>query len=106
MKRDFCLPIGDPIREPRKPDAVYMGHQIFRILGGRGEVAYRKPGGITREAKSVSAAMAAIARLEGKVSKSSGAVSDDGPAPYRIGRDRDQLAVSRKIVEAREKRHA
>jgi hypothetical protein len=96
----------DPIREPRNPDAVYMGFSIFKIIGGRGEATYRKPGGITREAKSVSAAMAAIARLEGKVSKSSGAVSADGPVPYRIERDRMALEVSRKVVEAREKRHA
>jgi len=96
----------DPIREPRNPAATYRGFSIFKIIGGRGEVAYRKPGGITREAKSVSSAMAAIARLEGKVSKSISAVSDDGPAPYRIERDRMALEVSRKVVEAREKRHA
>lgn len=105
MKRDFCLPVGPPptpeqLVEIEEARAIpFMGYQIHNTQEG---YVFRKPGGIAREAKSVGLAMAAIAKLEGKQAKGSGAVCDDGPNTYRIGRDRASLEASRKIVEARE----
>ena len=107
MKRpDPCLPTGAPptpeqlAEIERQRITMYRGYEVHLCLDG--SAWFRKPGEkAMNAAKSVAHAKQ---RIDARLPKRKPQAAQDPYEnwTYRLGRDRDQIGVSRKIVEGRD----